>query len=164
MNSNHHVKKEFGTLLLEHERVCGLSHPAKCDDAARDRIRGVAGRIHSPGWRFKIQDLPTGELVLRAAVQVKDIATGSDFENFGPPYVMCPAMDETFLVDFLFDVIMELQWHEIAEMFYFDGRRVFYPHDPSGAPLYRVPTWAHQVETNQYLRDWVLDPVQQVQV
>jgi hypothetical protein len=102
------------------------------------RYEALMARITYHDWRPRVHK-HLGLATLQICTIMKDAAADQMIENNGRCIHLCPEMSDEFIVDLIFELIKEFELHEVAEHFRLDGKRVYFPHDPSGKPLREVP-------------------------
>src|ERR1700733_7422149 len=121
-------------LMRSHAKVCPRVHPVRnIAPSTIEHFTELLSHIKYKDWEFKLR-LFDGMLMFQVLCKVDDVSTGKPFENYGPPYPLCPDFDDDSFVDFVFRAVLQQEMHETAEYFVFKGMRVYYPHDPSGQP------------------------------
>jgi hypothetical protein len=134
-------------LLRRHFLICSREHPVKhMEPEAIAHFQDLLSQVKYKNWEFTLvffDDM----LIFQVLGRVNDVSTGNPIANYGPPYPLCPNMDDEFFIDFVFRAILEQEMHEAAEYFIFKNIRVYYPHDSSGQPLDKV--WSLQARKNK---------------
>jgi hypothetical protein len=130
--STYLVFKRPASLVKEHEATCPLNHPVTAIDAETiARFQRLVSKVKCGDWTVHLRER-AGSLQVQIEAEVIDVVDGKPTKNYGPRHSLCPRMDEDFIVDLIFNAIKEVELHEIAEQFYFDGVKIHCPHGPSG--------------------------------
>jgi len=133
-------------LIREHAAECPRKHPVEnIDSATIARFQNLFSKISYRDWGIELLQ-HRGSAIVQVHARVAHVSSADIFDNYGPPYTLCPEMDDDFLIDFIFEAIKEMEIHEIAEYFFFEGHKIYCPHNSLGKPLPEVESMRYRAQ------------------
>ncbi len=130
------LESNWAGIMSEHQRTCALKHPSKYlrDDVVHQFQEVVSKIDYKDNWSVKIIG-HDGWMIMQIQTVMIDSSTGEPFHNNSRPLVLCENMKQGLLIDLAFELIKEMELHEAAEFFNYDGNKIYFPHDDRTLPL-----------------------------